>query len=364
MAKNVVETPLMRQYFKIKEQNPDAVLLFRVGDFYETYSDDAVAAAEILGITLTKRANGVAASVEMAGFPHHALDNYLPKLVRAGKRVAICDQLEDPKQTKTLVKRGITELVTPGVTLNDNVLDNKQNNFLAAIKQQKDNTCGFALLDISTGEFLCTEGNRDYIDKLLGSYQPKEVLVERCLRADFDRFFSTKAFIYELDDWYFSQDNNRELLLRHFGVQSLKGFGLEEHPLAATTAGVILNYLELTKHTQIGHITTLGRIDRSGFVRLDKFTVRSLELLQPISDEGGRSLLDIIDHTITPMGARLLRKWIVFPLAKIEPIHRRQSMVAYLFKHPEEREQLCEQFSMVGDLERLCSKAATGRISA
>ncbi|WP_282918551.1 DNA mismatch repair protein MutS [Porphyromonas macacae] len=363
MAKNVVETPLMRQYFKIKEQNPDAVLLFRVGDFYETYSDDAVAAAEILGITLTKRANGVAASVEMAGFPHHALDNYLPKLVRAGKRVAICDQLEDPKQTKTLVKRGITELVTPGVTLNDNVLDNKQNNFLAAIKQQKDNTCGFALLDISTGEFLCTEGNRDYIDKLLGSYQPKEVLVERCLRADFDRFFSTKAFIYELDDWYFSQDNNRELLLRHFGVQSLKGFGLEEHPLAATTAGVILNYLELTKHTQIGHITTLGRIDRSGFVRLDKFTVRSLELLQPISDEGGRSLLDIIDHTITPMGARLLRKWIVFPLAKTEPIHRRQSMVAYLFKHPEEREQLCEQFSMVGDLERLCSKAATGRIS-
>lgn len=353
----------MRQYFKIKEQHPDAVLLFRVGDFYETYADDAVIAAEILGITLTKRANGAAASVEMAGFPHHALDNYLPKLVRAGKRVAICDQLEDPKQTKTLVKRGITELVTPGVAMNDNVLDNKQNNFLAAVKQQKDNQCGFALLDISTGEFLCAEGNRDYIDKLIGSYMPKEILVERSQRAVFDRFFTSKAFIYELDDWYYSPENNRDLLLRHFGVQSLKGFGLEDYPLAATTAGVILNYLELTKHSQIQHITSLGRIDRSGFVRLDKFTVRSLELLRPISDEGGRSLLDILDHTITPMGARLLRNWVAFPLTQVAPIVRRQQLVAYLFKHPEARTLLTDQLAEIGDLERLCSKAATGRIS-
>lgn len=363
MTKNSADTPMMRQFYQIKGQHPDAVLLFRVGDFYETYADDAVVASEILGITLTKRSNGAAADAAMAGFPHHALDTYLPKLVRAGKRVAICDQLEDPKQTKTLVKRGITELVTPGVAMNDNVLDNKQNNFLAAVKQQRDNTCGFALLDISTGEFLCAEGNRDYVNKLLSSYQPKEVLVERSARADFDRFFQTKAFVYELDDWYYSADNNRELLLKHFGVNSLKGFGLENHPLASTTAGVILNYLELTKHNRIKHITTLGRIERTGFVRLDTFTVRSLELLQPISTEGGMCLLGVIDRTITPMGARLLRKWVVFPLAEVEPIRRRQRMVECLFRQPDLRETLCDAMQRIGDMERLCSKAATARIA-
>ncbi|WP_329904646.1 DNA mismatch repair protein MutS [Porphyromonas pogonae] len=363
MAKKVAETPLMKQYLQIKEKHPDAVLLFRVGDFYETFSDDAIIASEILGITLTKRANGAAQFVELAGFPHHALDTYLPKLVRAGKRVAICDQLEDPKQTKKLVKRGITELVTPGVVMGDNVLENKENNYLAALKQLKNNCCGLALLDISTGEFLCTEGSRDYIDKLLTNYQPKEILIERNQRALFDTFFHTKAFIFELEDWYFSADNNRDMLLAHFGVQSLKGFGIEDMVPAYTAAGAILNYLKLTNHLEIKHISTLSRIDNTGYVRLDKFTLRSLELIHTMSDDNGKSLLDILDHTVTPMGGRLLRKWIVFPLTDDKAIRHRQLMVEYLFKHPEVREQLHEHLCEIGDMERLVSKAAVGRIS-
>ncbi len=302
-------TPMMRQFFSLKAKHPDALLLFRCGDFYETYCDDAIAASKILGITLTRRNNGASGkpATEMAGFPHHALDTYLPKLIRAGRRVAICDQLEDPKLTKKLVKRGITELVTPGVAMSDNVLDNKENNFLAAVHFGK-GSCGVAFLDISTGEFLTGEGAPDYIEKLLGNFQPKEVLHERGRKADFERAFGTKFLTYEMDDWVFTEQTARKKLLGHFGVKNLKGFGTDHLHNGVTASGAILQYLDMTQHTHIGHITSLARIEEERFVRLDKFTIRSLELLQPMQD-GGASLMDVIDRTVTPMGARMLKRW-------------------------------------------------------
>lgn len=361
MAKPVVETPLMRQYFQIKQKHPDAILLFRVGDFYETFSEDAIVASEILGITLTRRANGAAQFVELAGFPHHALDTYLPKLVRAGKRVAICDQLEDPKKTKTLVKRGITELVTPGVSTNDNVLSHKENNFLAAVSCGKE-VFGISLLDISTGEFMAGQGNADYVEKLLTNYRPKEILVERSERSRFNDLFHWSGFIFDMEDWAFSSENNRLRVLKHFDLKSLKGFGLEELSMAVTAAGAVLNYLDLTQHHQLQHITSLSRLDENRYVRLDKFTVRSLELLSPMN-EGGKSLLDIIDHTITPMGARRMRQWIVFPLKDPARIQARQRVVEFFFRHPEERAIIAEHLTEIGDLERLVTKGAMGRIS-
>lgn len=361
MAKKVVETPLMRQYFQIKEKHPDAILLFRVGDFYETFSEDAIIASEILGITLTRRANGAAQFVELAGFPHHALDTYLPKLVRAGKRVAICDQLEDPKKTKTLVKRGITELVTPGVSTNDNVLSHKENNYVAAVSCGKE-IFGISLLDISTGEFMAGQGPADYVEKLLTNYRPKEVLVERTERCRFDELYHWSGFVFDMEDWSFSPENNRLRVLKHFDLKSLKGFGLEGMTEAVTAAGAILNYLDLTRHHQLGHITTLSRLEENRYVRLDKFTVRSLELLCPMN-EGGKSLLDIIDHTVTPMGARRMRQWIVFPLKDVERIQSRQQVVEYFFRNPEERAVITEHLSEIGDLERLVTKGAMGRIS-
>ena len=363
MAKKIVETPLMKQYLEIKAKHPDAVLLFRVGDFYETFSEDAITASEILGITLTKRANGSAAHVELAGFPHHALDTYLPKLVRAGKRVAICDQLEDPKQTKKLVKRGITELVTPGVVLGDNVLKNKENNYLAAV-YLTDNCLGsISLLDISTGEFLVSEGTNEHLDKLLSSYLPKEVLVERKARGAFDRTFAYRGFVFEVEDWTFAVENNRQKLQNQLGVKSLKGLGLENKNLSIASAGAILNYLELTSHNELGHITTLRSIDRLGTMRLDSFTFRSLEILQPMSYEGGKSLLDVLDATVTPMGGRLLRHWLSFPLIELPEIHRRQQVVAALVRDAELRRTLGEHMMGIGDLERMASKVALGRIS-
>ena len=361
MAKPVVETPLMRQYFQIKQKHPDAILLFRVGDFYETFSEDAIVASEILGITLTRRANGAAQFVELAGFPHHALDTYLPKLVRAGKRVAICDQLEDPKKTKTLVKRGITELVTPGVSTNDNVLSHKENNFLAAVSCGKE-VFGISLLDISTGEFMAGQGNADYVEKLLTNYRPKEILVERSERSRFNDLFHWSGFIFDMEDWAFSSENNRLRVLKHFDLKSLKGFGLEELSMAVTAAGAVLNYLDLTQHHQLQHITSLSRLDENRYVRLDKFTVRSLELLSPMN-EGGKSLLDIIDHTITPMGARRMRQWIVFPLKDPARIQARQRVVEFFFRHPEERAIVAEHLTEIGDLDRLGTKGAMGRIS-
>ncbi len=361
MAKSVVETPLMRQYFQIKQKHPDAILLFRVGDFYETFSEDAIMAAEILGITLTRRANGAAQFVELAGFPHHALDTYLPKLVRAGKRVAICDQLEDPKKTKTLVKRGITELVTPGVSTNDNVLSHKENNFVAAVSCERD-VFGVSFLDISTGEFMAGQGNAGYVEKLLTNYRPKEVLVERSDRTRFNELFHWSGFIFDMEDWAFSRENNRLRVHKHFDLKSLKGFGLEELPAAVTAAGAILNYLDLTQHHQLGHVTSLSRLDEDRYVRLDKFTVRSLELLAPMN-EGGKSLLDIIDHTVTPMGARRMRQWIVFPLKDTTCIRTRQRVVEYFFRHPEERATISEHLTEIGDMERLVTKSAMGRIS-
>lgn len=361
MSKKIVETPLMKQYFEIKEQHPDAILLFRVGDFYETFSDDAVATAEILGITLTRRANGSAQFVELAGFPHHALDTYLPKLVRAGKRVAICDQLEDPKQTKKLVKRGITELVTPGVSINDNILNHKENNFLCAIHFAK-NICGISLLDISTGEFLIAEGPKEYIDKLLANFSPKEILVERSKKKLFEEYFGSRFFTFELDDWVFTQDAARDRLLKHFETKNLKGFGVEHLADGIIAAGTILHYLDITQHTQVGHITTLSRIEEDKYVRLDKFTVRSLEILSTMN-EGGKSLLDILDHTSSPMGARMLRRWLVFPLKNVKPINNRLSVVEYFFKDPELKQLLEEKLSLIGDLERIISKVAVNRVS-
>nr|WP_039928154.1 DNA mismatch repair protein MutS [Coprobacter fastidiosus] len=361
MAKEMVETPLMKQYIEMKGKHPDAILLFRVGDFYETFSEDAITASEILGITLTRRANGSAQYVELAGFPHHALDTYLPKLVRAGKRVAICEQLEDPKLTKKLVKRGITELVTPGVSINDNILNHKENNFLAGIHFGK-NICGIAFLDISTGEFLTAEGNYDYIDKLLNNFGPKEVLFERSKRKQFEEHFGTRFFTFELDDWIFTEDAATDRLLKHFETKNLKGFGVHTLKNGIIAAGSLLYYLDITQHKQISHITALARIEEERYVRLDKFTVRSLELLNTMN-EGGKSLLDVIDRTTSPMGARMLKRWIVFPLKDIRPINERLDVVEYFFKEPEIKEEIDQQLSLIGDMERLISKVAVGRIS-
>ena len=354
-------TPMMQQFFDLKAKHPDAVLLFRCGDFYETYCEDAVIASRILGITLTKRNNGYNKGDEMAGFPHHALDTYLPKLIRAGKRVAICDQLEDPKLTKKLVKRGITELVTPGVAMGDNVLNYKENNFLASVCFGRA-ACGVAFLDISTGEFLCGEGTYDYVEKLMGNFQPKEVIFERGKKQDFERYFGSKYFTFELDDWVYTEQTAHQKLLRHFGVKSLKGFGVEHLRSGVTAAGAILQYLEMTQHTQIGHITQIARIEEEKYVRLDKFTIRSLELIQPMQDDG-RSLLDVIDRTVSPMGSRLLRRWLVFPLKDKRPIEDRLDTVDYFFREPEFRQLVDEQLHRVGDLERIISKVAVGRVS-
>ncbi len=361
MHEDIVLTPMMKQFLDLKAKHPDAVMLFRCGDFYETYSTDAVVASEILGITLTKRANGKGKTIEMAGFPHHALDTYLPKLIRAGKRVAICDQLEDPKLTKKLVKRGITELVTPGVSINDNVLNYRENNFLAAVHFGK-GACGVAFLDISTGEFLTAEGPFDYVDKLLNNFAPKEVLFERGKRLMFEGNFGSKFFTFELDDWVFTETSAREKLLKHFEVKNLKGFGVEHLKNGIIASGAILQYLIMTQHTQIGHVTSLARIEEDKYVRLDKFTVRSLELMGSMND-GGSSLLNVIDKTISAMGARLLKRWLVFPLKDVQPINERLNVVEYFFRQPDFKELIEEQLHLIGDLERIISKVAVGRVS-
>ena len=357
----IVLTPMMKQFLDLKAKHPDAVMLFRCGDFYETYSTDAIVASEILGITLTKRANGKGKTIEMAGFPHHALDTYLPKLIRAGKRVAICDQLEDPKLTKKLVKRGITELVTPGVSINDNVLNYKENNFLAAVHFGKA-SCGVAFLDISTGEFLTAEDPFDYVDKLLNNFGPKEILFERGKRLMVEGNFGSKFFTFELDDWVFTESTAREKLLKHFETKNLKGFGVEHLKNGIIASGAILQYLTMTQHTQIGHITSLARIEEDKYVRLDKFTVRSLELIGSMND-GGSSLLNVIDRTISPMGARLLKRWMVFPLKDEKPINDRLNVVEYFFRQPDFKELIEEQLHLIGDLERIISKVAVGRVS-
>lgn len=367
-------TPMMRQFFSMKEKHSEALLLFRCGDFYETYCDDAVEAARILGITLTRRNNGAASGAEMAGFPHHALDTYLPKLIRAGKRVAICDQLEDPKKKRAaikgkkglsemdkMVKRGITELVTPGVAMGDNVLNYKENNFLAAIHFGK-GACGVSLLDISTGEFLTGEGNYDYVEKLLGNFQPKEVLYDRTRKQDFEQQFGTKFVTFELDDWVFTDQTARQKLLKHFKTKNLKGFGVDHLRNGIVAAGAIMQYLELTQHTHISHITSLRRIEEDRYVRLDRFTIRSLELLQPMQEEG-TSLLDVIDHTVTPMGGRMIRRWTVFPLRDVRQINERLDGVEYFYRDTDFRETVDDEFHRIGDLERIISKAAVGRIS-
>ena len=365
MAKKDNElTPMMKQFFSFKAQHPDALLLFRCGDFYETYLQDAIDASRILGITLTRRSNGGqqgGAPTEMAGFPHHALDTYLPKLVRAGRRVAICDQLEDPKLTKKLVKRGITELVTPGVAMTDNVLDYKENNFLAAVNFGRA-ACGVSFLDISTGEFLAGEGSYDYVEKLLVNFSPKEVLFERGRRDEFERYFGNKWFTFELDDWVFAEPTAEQKLLKHFGVKSLKGFGVDHLRSGIVASGAILQYLEMTQHTHIGHITSLSRIDEERYVRLDKFTIRSLELLHPMQEDGS-SLLDVVDKTVTPMGARLLKRWTVFPLRDAKAIESRLDVVDTFFRDPAFRQTVDGQFHRVGDLERIISKVAVGRVS-
>ena len=365
MAKKDNElTPMMKQFFSFKAQHPDALLLFRCGDFYETYLQDAVDASRILGITLTRRSNGAqqgGSPTEMAGFPHHALDTYLPKLVRAGRRVAICDQLEDPKLTKKLVKRGITELVTPGVAMTDNVLDYRENNFLAAVNFGRA-ACGVAFLDISTGEFLTGEGSYDYVEKLLVNFSPKEVLYDRGRKEQFERCFGNKYFTFELDDWVFAEQTAEQKLLKHFGVKTLKGFGVDHLRSGVSAAGAVLQYLEMTQHTHIGHITSLARIDEERYVRLDRFTIRSLELLRPMQDDGS-ALLDVIDKTVTPMGARLLRRWVVFPLRDAKAVGSRLDIVESFFRDPVFRETVDAQFRRVGDLERIISKAAAARVS-
>ena len=362
MAKKDGElTPMMKQFFDLKAKHPEALLLFRCGDFYETYCEDAVIAAQILGITLTHRNNGYNKGDEMAGFPHHALDTYLPKLIRAGKRVAICDQLEDPKLTKKLVKRGITELVTPGVAMNDTVLNYKENNFLAAVHFGKA-ACGVAFLDISTGEFLTGEGTYDYVEKLLGSFQPKEILYNRERRHDFERFFGTRLCTFEMDDWVFTEQTAHQKLYKHFNVKSLKGFGVDHLRSGVIAAGAILKYLEQTLHSQIAHITTLARIEEERYVRLDKFTVRSLEIISTMQEDG-KSLLDVIDKTVSPMGSRLLRRWLVFPLKDEKRINERLDIVDYFFRKPEFRQCIDDQLHCIGDLERIVSKVAVGRVS-
>ena len=356
-------TPMMKQFFDLKAKHPDAILLFRCGDFYETYAEDAVEAADILGITLTKRNNGREnESTAMAGFPYHALDTYLPKLVRAGRRVAICDQLEDPKLTKKLVKRGITELVTPGVAMADTVLNYRENNFLAAVHFMKEDLVGVSFLDISTGEWLVGEGPAEYVDKLIGNFSPKEVLYERGRKGMFEGCFGPKFVTFELDDWVFTSQTAHDKLTRHFEVKNLKGFGVDGLRAGIIAAGAILQYLELTQHTQLQHITHISRIEEERYVRLDKFTVRNLELIYPLN-EGGRSLLDVIDHTITPMGARLLHRWLLFPLRDTAQINSRLDVVDYCFRHPEFRELMSNQLRLIGDLERITSKVVTGRVS-
>ena len=355
-------TPMMQQFYSLKGKHPDALLLFRCGDFYETYSEDAVVAAKILGITLTQRSKSIKGeATQMAGFPHHALDTYLPKLIRAGMRVAICDQLEDPKLTKKLVKRGITELVTPGVAMSDTVLNYKENNFLAAIDFGKA-ACGVAFLDISTGEFLTAEGTYDYVEKLLANFQPKEILYEHSHKADFERYFGTKHCVFELEDWVFNEDAAKEKLLKQFKIRTLKGFGVNSMHSAVTACGAILQYLEITQHTQLGHITTLSRIDGERYVRLDGFTIRSLELINSMHDEGS-SLLDVLDSTTTPMGARLLKRWIVFPLKEEKAINDRLDIVESFFRKPDDRLIIGEQLGLIGDLERIISRASVGRVS-
>ena len=361
MAKPIADTPLMRQYNEIKSKHPDAILLFRIGDFYETFSEDAITAAEILGITLTRRANGAAQHVELAGFPHHALDTYLPRLVRAGKRVAICDQLEDPKKTKTLVKRGITELVTPGVSINDNILNHKENNFLCAIHFSK-NMCGISLLDISTGEFLTSEGVVSDIDKLLSSFSPKEVLIERGKRKLFEEKFGQHYFLFELDDWVFTEQTANDRLLQHFETKNLKGFGVAHLPLGIVASGTVLHYLDVTHHTQIDHIVAIKRIEEDRFVRIDRFTARSLELISTMNEDG-KSLLDIMDKTISPMGSRMMRRWLMFPLKDLLPIEKRHDVVENFFRETELRALVQSHIAQVGDLERIISKAAVRRIS-
>lgn len=361
MKDGIAETPLMKQYFEIKSKHPDAILLFRCGDFYETFSKDAIRASEVLGITLTRRANGAAKSVELAGFPHHALDTYLPKLVRAGMRVAICDQLEDPKLTKKLVKRGVTELVTPGVSYSDTTLNHKENNFLASVYFDKKKV-GVAFLDISTGEFLVAEGNVEYVDKLLNSFSPKEILYDRNKKRDFEENFGNKFFIYGLEDWAYTPDSAQERLLKQFETRTLKGFGVENLPFAVVAAGAILHYLDLTHHQQTGHITQLSRIEEDRYVWLDRFTVRNLELYGSMH-EGAKTLVQVLDKTISPMGARLLKRWIAFPLKDVKPINERLGVVEYFFKHPDLKELLEQNIALVGDLERIISKVAVGRIS-
>ena len=362
VAAKIVETPLMKQYIEMKQKHPDAILLFRVGDFYETFSDDAIVASEILGITLTRRANGVSQYVELAGFPHHALDSYLPKLVRAGKRVAICEQLEDPKLTKKLVKRGITELVTPGVSVNDAVLNHRENNFVSALHFTRSGLIGVAFLDISTGEFLTAEGNADYVDKLLNNFAPKEVLVERGNRKRVDETFSSRYLVFELDDWIFTDEAANDKLLKQFETRNLKGFGIHSLHAAIIASGAVLHYLDITKHTMTSHITRLSRIEEESYVRLDKFTVRNLELVEGMGDEG-KSLLDVIDRTISPMGARLLRRWLLFPLKDVKTINARLDVVEYFFRHPEQHDEVKSLLEHVGDMERIISKVAVGRIS-
>lgn len=368
-------TPMMKQFFSMKTQHPGALMLFRCGDFYETYGEDAVESARILGITLTRRNNGGNGdSIEMAGFPHHALDTYLPKLIRAGKRVAICDQLEDPKKKREaikgkkglsamdkMVKRGITELVTPGVAMSDNVLNYKENNFLAAVHFGK-GSCGVSFLDISTGEFLTGEGTFDYVEKLLGNFQPKEVLFDRAKKQEFERYFGTRLCTFEMDDWVFTDQTARQKLLKHFGTKNLKGFGVDHLNNGIVAAGSILQYLEITQHTHINHITSLARIEEDKYVRMDRFTIRSLELIAPMNEDGS-SLLNVIDNTVTPMGGRMLRRWMVFPLKDEKPINERLDVVDYLFREPDFRECINEQFHRIGDLERIISKVAVGRVS-
>ena len=362
MAKKDGElTPMMKQFFDFKAKYPEALLLFRCGDFYETYCEDAITASRILGITLTHRNNGYNKGDEMAGFPHHALDTYLPKLIRAGKRVAICDQLEDPKLTKKLVKRGITELVTPGVAMQDTVLNYKENNFLCAVHFGKA-SCGIAFLDISTGEFLTGEGTYDYVEKLIGNFQPKEVLYDRGRKHDFERYFGNRLVTFELDDWVFTEQTAHQKLFKHFNVKSLKGFGIDHLKSGVIAAGAILQYLEQTLHTQIAHITNISRIEEERYVRLDKFTIRSLELIAPMQDDG-KSLLDVIDHTVTPMGGRMLRRWVVFPLKDEKPINERLDIVEYYYREPEFRQCIDDQLHRMGDLERIISKVAVGRVS-
>jgi DNA mismatch repair protein MutS len=361
MANDIAETPLMKQYFEIKAKHPDAILLFRCGDFYETFSTDAIEASEILGITLTRRANGAAKSVELAGFPHHALDTYLPKLVRAGRRVAICDQLEDPKLTKKLVKRGVTELVTPGVSYSDTTLNHKENNFLASVFINK-NIIGLAFLDISTGEFLVAEGTPEYADKLLNSFSPKEVLFDRTRKKDFESIFGTSFFSYPLEDWAYNPDSANERLLKHFETKTLKGFGVDKLTNGVVAAGAILHYLDLTHHEQTGHITQLSRIEEDRYVWLDRFTVRNLELFATMN-EGGKSLADVLDRTISPMGARMLKRWIAFPLKDVKPINERLSVVEHFFREPELKKLLEQNITLIGDLERIISKVAVGRIN-